>query len=235
MTRKGFDTKKHQRILTEILLDIVKYLDGKIAFKGGTAAQMFYKLPRLSLDLDFDILERLSQKDIDRIKAILQKHGTIKEFSDKYHTLFFLLDYEVNTPNIKIEFNKRVWNNNRYKTTWFLGVSIKIADETTMFTNKLVAIQNRRTVVARDIFDAYYFLKMGYPVNKALIKERTSKDFPQYIEYLISFIKKNYTSTNILAGLGEVLDKGQKSWVKTYLIKELINELKKLKDQSKVS
>ena len=225
MTQKSFNTGRHKRVLTEILIDIIKRLDGKIAFKGGTAAMLFYNLPRLSLDLDFDLLEELSEEEIDLLKVILRKHGEVKEVRDKRFTLFFLLDYEVDYPNIKVEFNKRLWKNNRYETIWLLGVEMKIADKKTMLSNKLVALSERRTLVGRDLFNVHYFLKLGYPLNEKLIKERTGKTLNKYLNYLKKFISKNYTSKNVLQGLGEILDEKQKSWAKDHLISAAVKEL----------
>lgn len=111
MTQKAFGTDTHKRVLTELLVDIIKYLDSKAAFKGGTAVMMFYNLPRMSLDLDFDLLEELTEEEIDNLKIIVKQHGAIKEFRDKRFTLFFLLDYQPNYPNIKIEMNKRLLDN----------------------------------------------------------------------------------------------------------------------------
>lgn len=228
MTRKGFNLQLHQRVLTSILLDIFKKLDGKIAFKGGTCAYLFYNLPRASLDLDFDVLTPLATQEIDNLKIILRKHGAIKEFRDKQFTLFFLLDYQKYAPNVKLEFNKRVWKNNQYNSVWFLGVEMKIADQATVLTNKMVALTNRRQPVPRDLFDIYYFLKLGFPANEKLIKERTQKNIAEYRDFLISFIKKYYTPKNVLHGLGEVLEKKQKEWVKKELISQTIKELEKL-------
>lgn len=228
MTKKSFELDRHKRVLTEILIDIIKYLNGKAAFKGGTAAMMFYNLSRMSLDLDFDLLEELSEEEIDTLKIILKKHGEVKEFRDKRFTLFFLLDYEANYPNIKVEFNKRLWKNNSYKMVWLLGIEIKIADKKTMFSNKLVALSERRALAARDLFDVHYFLKLGYPLNEELIKERTGKSLSEYLEYIKKFILKNYSSKNVLQGLGEILDESQKSWAKDHLISETVEELEKL-------
>jgi len=108
------------------------------------------------------------------------------------------LDYEANYPNIKLEFNRRIWKNNSYETVWLLGVEIKIADKKTMFSNKLVALSERRALAARDLFDAHYFLKLGYPLSEELIKERTDKTLSEYLEYLKKFIIKNYSSKNVL-------------------------------------
>ncbi|MFH1564736.1 MAG: nucleotidyl transferase AbiEii/AbiGii toxin family protein [bacterium] len=229
MTKKAFDADRHKSVLIEILIDIVKYLGNKAAFKGGTAAMMFYNLPRMSLDLDFDLLGELTEEEIDTIKIIAKKHGAIKEFRDKRFTLFFLLDYEPNYPNIKIEFNKRLWKNNSCETVWLLGVEIKIADKKTMFSNKLVALSERRTLACRDLFDVYYFLKLNCPINEELIKERTGKSLKDFIIYIKRFIIKNYNKKNILQGMGEILNESQKTWAKNHLISETIKELENYK------
>jgi len=228
MTKTGINSQLHKQKLINILLDLAKEIGFKIAFKGGTCAYLFYDLPRLSLDLDFDVLDDLSGDDIEKIKYLLSRHGVIKEFRQKYHTVFFLLDYLKNAPNIKVEFNKRVWKNNHYKTVWLLGVEITIADEQSIFTNKLVALTDRRQAVARDLFDVYYFLIAGLPLNEKLIKERTGKSAKEYLASLPAFIRKHYSEKNVLAGLGQVLDEKQKSWAKKELAKETIKKLKKL-------
>lgn len=222
-----FDINLHKRHLTTLLLEICKALDGKIAFKGGTCAMLFYNLNRFSFDLDFDILETLHKEDIDSVKEILSKHGIIKDFFDKRHTIFFLFNYKRDYPNIKIEFNKRVWKHNSYKTIWFMGVRMEIVDEATLLTNKLIAITDRKSPVPRDLFDAYYFLNLAFPISQDLIKERTGKEKQAYLKFLISFIGKHYTARNILQGLGEILGKDQKQWVKEELVRETIDLLKK--------
>jgi len=223
-----FDINLHQRILNSLLIEILKGLDEKIAFKGGTCAALFYNLNRFSFDLDFDILEDLTSEEIDMVREALAKHGTIRDFYEKRYSIFFLLDYGKYYPNIKIEFNKRVWENNNYKMIWFLGIRMKIVDEATIFTNKLVALTTRRETVGRDLFDAYYFLKQRFPINENLIRERTDKSLKDYLQFLISFIKKNYTERNILQGLGEVLNPQQKEWAKKNLIPETVKEIKSL-------
>jgi len=90
MTKTGFDSQLHKQTLIKILVGLVKELGGKLAFKGGTCAYLFYDLPRLSLDLDFDVLGDLTEEEVEKIKSILAKHGAIKEFRQKYNTIFFL-------------------------------------------------------------------------------------------------------------------------------------------------
>lgn len=228
MITKKFNPQLHKQMLIKILIDIFKKLNNKAGFKGGTCAYLFYDLPRISLDLDFDILKPLTEKDIDELKIIFNKHTEIKESYDKKFTTFFLLDYEKNTPNIKVELNKRIWDNNSYKLIWFMGVEMKIVDRATLLTNKIVALTNRRQPVARDLFDVYYLLQMGYPINEKLVRERTGKSLSSYLKSLPKFINKHYSAKNILHGLGELLDEQQKQWVKNQLIPKSIEEINKL-------
>lgn len=221
------DQDLHRRFLIALLVEIFKKLNDKIAFKGGTSATLFYGLNRFSFDLDFDIVEKLSRDDIGILKNIFLREGRIKDFYDKLHTLFSLFDYKRDYPNIKVEFNKRIWNNNNYKTVWFMGVKMKIVDEATLLTNKLVALSDRKEPVSRDLFDAYYFLNLRFPVNEELIKERTGKTKKEYLEFLITFIEKHYNQKNILQGLGQSLDEDQKRWAKKSLISETIKLIKR--------
>ena len=226
MTKKGFDKEFHKRILLQILVEIFKSIDSKVALKGGTCAYLFYNLPRISVDLDFDILKPLNPEDIENIKKILSKFGEIRDFHKKRNTIFFLLNYGEGYPNIKIEFNRRVWKNNKYKIIWFLGIEMKIADETTIFTNKLVALGDRKNPVARDVFDVYYFLKTGFSLNEELIRERTGKNLNEFLTFLSTYIKKKFSKKNILLGLGEVLEEKQKEWIRQNLINEVLELIK---------
>jgi len=229
MTQYSFSAQLHKQILTQLLLLIGKNFKDKLSFKGGTCAYLFYNLPRLSLDLDFDILEHWSAEDLENLKTVIEKCCKVKDFYEKRFTIFFLLDYQLGAPNIKLELNKRVWQNNHYQDIWFLGVKMKIVDQETLLTNKIVALTDRKQTVSRDLFDVYYFLKMGFNLNPLLIEERTGKSIQEYLKLLPGFIEKHYTAKNILQGLGEVLDNEQKQWVKNDLIKEVIDEIQKIK------
>ena len=62
------DIQKHKFILVSILKDIYSNssLGPLLGFKGGTAAYLFYKLPRFSVDLDFDLL-KIEEKDFGKL------------------------------------------------------------------------------------------------------------------------------------------------------------------------
>ena len=55
---KALDITIHKTNLTNILIDIFKnsFIGPLLGFKGGTAALLFYNLPRFSVDLDFDLI-----------------------------------------------------------------------------------------------------------------------------------------------------------------------------------
>lgn len=222
-----FDPDVHKRYLSLLLTELAKAFPEKIAFKGGTCAYFFYNLPRFSFDLDFDMIRDFDATDKDVFRAVLARHGQAKEFRDKQNTLFCLFDYGKGHPNIKVEISRRVWKNNVYKPVWFLGVPLAVADETTVLTNKLVALTDRKTAVARDLYDSWFFLKSGFPVSESLVKERTGKDLGAYLRQAIDFIRKTYTPRNVLHGLGDTLDEKQKSWAKDHLVSETVLAIEK--------
>ena len=105
-----FDPIKHKIVLINLLKDIYSDVELRtiLGFKGGTAAMMFYDLPRLSVDLDFDLLrEDKKELVLEKIKKILQPYGEIHDVAEKRFTLFFLLSYEKGKQAVKIEISKR--------------------------------------------------------------------------------------------------------------------------------
>jgi len=224
----GFDRNTHGRYLTALLTGIIKAVPEKTAFKGGTCATLFYDLPRFSFDLDFDIIRPFGKSDTDAIKEVLSSNGRVADEADKKHTLLYEFDYGKGATKIKIEFNKRVWKNNRYKNEWFMGVPILLADEITVATNKLVALSDRKSAVVRDLFDACYFLSHGFMLNEKLLIERTGKGTDEYCAFLVKFIKKTFSRRNVLQGLGEALDDKQKAWAREHLIDETILLIEKI-------
>jgi len=87
-----FDKEKHSLLLSNLVKEIYKKpsLAATLGFKGGTAAMLFYDLPRGSVDLDFDLLDE-SKKDkvFKEIKDLADKFGKNLEAVEKRRTLFF--------------------------------------------------------------------------------------------------------------------------------------------------
>lgn len=217
------NVQNHKYILVQILKDI--YSDGKISsligFKGGTAAYLFYNLPRFSVDLDFSLLE-VAKKDIvfDRMKTILKEYGNIKIAREKRYTIFFLLSYGEEAMNIKVEISKRKFPDS-YEVKSYLGIPMLVMEQKDLFAHKLVAFLDRNGIANRDLFDLWYFFKGNWQINEGIVELRTKKNLKDYLRDCIKQVE-SINETYILQGLGEVLDEEQKKWVKKSLKKDLI-------------
>ena len=215
--------RKHRLVLVQILKDI--YSDSQLGpllgFKGGTAAYLFYGLPRFSVDLDLDLLDT-EKKDFvfQKIKNILEKYGKIKETREKRFTLFFLLSYEEGLQNVKIEISKRTFPN-QYEIRDYLGISMLVMQKSYMFAHKLVALTERKQLANRDLFDIYYFFSQHWEIDEKIIKLRTGCSLKEYLRKCLSFIEK-VNNKQILQGLGDLIDEKQKALVKNKLKQELI-------------
>jgi len=133
------DSAKHKVVLIEILKEI--YSDPSLrtilGFKGGTAALLFYDLPRLSIDLDFDLLDQDKKELVlKKIKSILSRHGKVREAREKYYTLFFLLSYEKGKHTLKIDISKRP-GLGRFGRRSYLGIPMLVMKKEDMLAGKL--------------------------------------------------------------------------------------------------
>ncbi len=222
-----FDIKRHRHILFELITNIYRSdLGAFLGFKGGTMAYFFSGLDRFSVDLDFDLLKSdKKEKIFAELPLILSKYGKVTEKTDKKSTLFFLLNYQKGTKNIKIEVSKRKNNEEHYIITNFYGTDVIILKEEYAFANKLLACTQRNKIAHRDFYDVYFYLKKGVFPNKDIIESESNKKYEEYLLYLVLFIEKNLTNENTLHGLGELVNEKQKFWIKNNLKNELINRL----------
>jgi len=221
------DYSIHKNIQLQILKEI--YSDTTIAphlgFKGGTAALLFYDLNRNSVDLDFDLLDESKEKDVfEKILKIAQSYGEIRESRIKYFNLIIVLSYDPKAQNIKVEVNRRKFGS-QYELKTLLGISMLVMVKEDMFANKLMAMYERVGKTSRDIYDAWFFLKNNWPVNKEIIKQRSGMSFKELLQKCAEQLEK-MENRNILVGLGESLTEPQKDWVRAKLRTETIFLLK---------
>lgn len=222
------DIKKHKTNLTNILIDVYKdsLLSRSLGFKGGTAAMLFYNLPRFSVDLDFDYIgdkAKISEV-VTKITDLLSKKYTIKDQSTKFNTLFWLVSYTKGEHNIKVEVSTRDNSYNRYETKVFYGISVNTMRIRDMIAHKMVAFTERPSVANRDLFDIHYLLGTEHAadINYDVVKKRTGKDPKEFYVSLLTLVK-TINPNKILEGLGEVLTDSQKDWAKAKLLVELLN------------
>jgi predicted nucleotidyltransferase component of viral defense system len=220
------DNAQHKTILVRILKDLFTdtTIGPYLGFKGGTAALLFYGLPRFSVDLDFDLLDGSKEEYVfERINVILQEYGVIKQAYNKRYNLFFLLSYHdklQDAYNIKIEINKRQFGS-LYELKQYLGIPMKVMAKEDMVAHKLVAMYERMGKTNRDIFDVWYFLNNNWSVNTAIIEKRTGMSYAAFLEKCIKGLEK-MSDRGILSGIGELLEDKQKVWAKSHLRTETI-------------
>lgn len=224
------DAHQHTNLLIKILKDIFTnpFLSSIVGFKGGTAVFLFYNLSRLSVDLDFDLLD-INKKDeaFEVIKSILEAYGTLKAAHKKRYSLFFLLSYAnkvAGAQNIKVEINLRDFGSH-YESKSYLSIPMIAMVPADMVAHKMVAMLERIGTANRDIFDVWFFLHNNWPINKEIIEQRTQMPYVQFIQKCIDVLEK-IDRKSILSGLGELLTEKQKVWVKAKLIDETIFLLK---------
>lgn len=214
---------KHRVMLLEILKSIYDDPDLRtiIGFKGGTAAMLFYDLPRLSVDLDFDLLdEGKKELMLERMKTILQRHGVLREAREKRNTLFYLISYEKGDRLIKVEISKR-HDVSRFEPKGYLGIAALVMSPEDMIAGKLSALLTRRNLATRDVFDLWFFLKNTWTINETVVTEKTGLSLGQAIEQAIKKIGE-IGARQMLHGLGELIDAKQKAWVREKLVDETL-------------
>jgi len=221
------DYSKHKNILLQILKDI--YSNTSIAphlgFKGGTAALLFYDLTRDSVDLDFDLLDESKEQAVfEKIHKIVAGYGKTVDSRIKRFNLVNIISYDTKSQNIKVEVNRRQFGS-KYDLKTLLGISMLVMVREDMFAHKLIAMHERVGKTSRDIYDAWFFLKNNWPINKEIVEQRSGKSFKELLQATAEQLEK-MNNRNILIGLGEFLTESQKDWARAKLRDEIIFLLK---------
>ncbi|MDO8643995.1 MAG: nucleotidyl transferase AbiEii/AbiGii toxin family protein [bacterium] len=225
------DAAKHKLILIQILKSMSEEtkLAPFLGFKGGTAVYLFYGLDRFSIDLDFDLLDEAKEDLVfEGIKALLPRYGILKEARKKRFSLFFLLSYDDQSTNIKVEINRRAFGS-QFEIKNYLGIPLRVMKQEDMAANKLVAMVERIGKTNRDIYDVWFFLKNRWPVNWKLVEQRTHQSAGDFLQVCINSLEK-VSARHILSGIGELINEKQRAWAKAHLIKDTLFLLKGLRE-----
>lgn len=222
-----FDLNKHKFFMLQILKDI--YSDAELTvnlgFKGGTALMFFYNLPRFSVDLDFNLLDKSFEQAVyEKLRRILLKYGKIADEAVKFYGPLIVLDYGVGERKLKVEVTNRVFDNH-YEIKNLLGISIKVLTLPDMFAHKLCALLDRDEVTNRDIFDCWFFMENKTPVNRGIVESRMGMPWADYLQKCIDHLEK-MSDKGMLNGLGELMDNDMKKFVRTKLRTETISLLR---------
>jgi len=225
------DLNKHKFLLIQILKDIYSdiELSNCLGFKGGTALMFFYDLPRFSVDLDFNLLDK-EQEDLvyNKVRIILLKYGSIYDEAKKYYGPLVVLNYGYGERKLKVEISNRIFEN-RYEIRNLLGINAKVMVQEDMFAHKLCALLDRTSITNRDIFDCWFFMDKRTPINKNIVESRMKMPLTEYLQQCIDLLE-SMNDKGLLQGLGELMEDSMKKFVQTKMRSETISLLKFYKE-----
>ena len=220
------DLNKHKFLLMQILKDIYSdiELSNCLGFKGGTALMFFYDLPRFSVDLDFNLLDK-EQEDLvyKKVRKILIKYGSNHDEAKKYYGPLVVLNYGYGERKLKVEISNRTFEN-RYEIKNLLGINIKVMVLEDLFAHKLCALLDRSSVTNRDIFDCWFFMEKRTPINKYIVEDRMKMPLTEYLQKCVDLLE-SMNDKGLLQGLGELMDSSMKKFVQTKMRSETISLL----------
>ena len=217
----------HRSILIDVLKEI--YSDSSLGpilgFKGGTALYLFHNLDRFSVDLDFNLLDlSVEEKVFQRILEIVKSYGPLKDHAIKRFGALIAINYSKGNHRLKLDISNRQTNDS-YELRLYLGIPVKVMVLEDMAANKLMALTERKTPAARDVFDMNFILKNYIDINEKLIKDRLNMSLKDQLAYSIDYLEDNFKS-NLLDGLGELVDDKQKAWIQNKMKEDTIMRLK---------
>ncbi|MFZ7104333.1 MAG: nucleotidyl transferase AbiEii/AbiGii toxin family protein [Peptococcaceae bacterium] len=213
--KQEFFNHYRENVIIEVVQALAKSEAGaQIAFKGGTALRLFYDLPRFSEDVDYDFLCGISaDKLLTIIKDVFKKKKwEITDAAVKYHTVLSELRFPGPERNfhVKIEISTR----DKVLDTTILslrGVAILTLEPSFLMTEKLLTFIERRA--GRDIFDAWFILKNGYPLKEAMIVNTWGDELRFYQTILERINAAN--PQKIYRDTGKLLGHDHRNWMKT--------------------
>jgi len=224
-----------------ILISLSEITGNEIVFKGGTALQKIYGLPRFSSDLDFSTnlkkheLNNFLQKAIKKIQTINRDFGYEAEVSEpttnKYNTIEFharikgpsyiarhkqsqIQDIRIDIPTYeKPVHEKLVSIRPRYADLREYVLNVMELRE--ILAEKCRAIMDRKS--ATDLFDIYHILTKDVKFSAQLITKKLNNE------------NKQFKKTELVNNIKEISEKEWKSINPIILLKQMpsLKEVKK--------
>ena len=141
-----------------------------LVFKGGTALRLAYGSPRFSDDLDFSVLNPISEKDFKKASLAAARNvpeAVLVEALAKHHTLFALFQFRIPyigrpfSMKIEISVRKESWRQGRDYELKLLSSEVtnvtalaQVATLERMDRDKRKALKARRQ--PRDLYDLWF-------------------------------------------------------------------------------
>lgn len=158
--------RQHEIFEIEVLekMNSIKVLE-PLVFGGGSMLRLCHELNRYSVDLDFWMIKKISQKDyFERINKAFYKEYEITDSQIKHYTVLFELRSAVSPKRLKIEIRREIKDCDFQEKIAFSKFSTKQVVlkahtlEQTM-KNKISAFLERGEI--RDSFDIEFLLRRG--------------------------------------------------------------------------
>ncbi len=214
------------------------FLNNTLALKGGTAINlMFFNLPRLSVDIDLDLVQNLSKEEMvkakelitEKIHTFMNNHGyTYEERNSKNtHALISSVFSYVNVggvkDKIKIEVNYMLREHilkpemqSIKEVKGFFASKILCVNPIEIYGAKITALLSR--AAARDLYDVNNMLKSGMfsekdmeVLRKCVIFYKTINSEEVFDRFDISAVDK-ITFSKIKADLFPVISSSEKKY-----------------------
>jgi predicted nucleotidyltransferase component of viral defense system len=153
----------HQKWMLSIAKAISHATKGKYILKGGTALMFFYGIDRFSVDLDYDVKERMDIKNIivSTANATCGKNAelNVKKDTDTAQRYIIHFVYKNSDKNIKIDCSSRDKAEINFDM-YSLRDGIHVYNIEEIIKQKCNALMGRER--PRDIYDVSYLLRT-YP------------------------------------------------------------------------
>jgi len=217
------------QMLRDIYSDL--NLSNNLGFKGGSALMFFHRLPRFSVDLDFDIIRPDVEKEnkiYQKMRGIMLNYGTIEDEAQKFFGPILVLNYGKGERKLKVEISNRQ-HDNQYEVKTFMGINMLVMTVADMFAHKLCTLLDRKELTNRDIFDCWYFMENRTPVNKNIVENRMKMPFADYLQNCIEALD-GLANKSLLNGIGDLIEENMKTFVRNKLRDETITLLRLYKD-----
>lgn len=206
-----------------------------LAFKGGTCAAMRGILDRFSVDLDFDLLDKNENTEVQKhLESLFRRLDfSIKDHSKKVPQYFLKYPNKAGQRNtIQFDVSFPPPHSNDYEKIRLIEIDRIIQCQTipTMFANKLVAtmerFKQRGSLAGRDIYDIHHFFMQGLSYKEEIIQERTGKSAQVFLPKLGDFISSHFNQRIIDQDLNVLLPVDQFRKLRPFMLQETLNFLR---------
>jgi hypothetical protein len=143
--------------------------------------------------------------------------------AQKFHGSVLVLNYGFGQSKLKVEVSNRNYGD-LYESKNFMGIEVKAMKISNMFSHKLCALLDRKTIATRDIFDCWFFMNTQTPVIQSIIESRMNMPYADYLQNCIEMIE-TLPKKNFLDGLGDLLGQEMKNFVRNKLREEVLTLL----------